>query len=62
MKPKEKLSQQLDHLQTVRQELFQLYTEATQETNKNAVLAAQLDVMGAIGKIKKILGIKEVSK
>ena len=47
----------LEVLQQVRTDLFQLYTESKVERNKDAVLQAQLNVMQAMGKIKKILGI-----
>lgn len=62
IKPSQQLLNNLEQLDTVRKNLFELYKVATLDRNKEAVLAAQLDVMAAIGKIKKMLGIKEGGK
>lgn len=47
----------LETLQKIREDLFQLYSEAKVDRNKEAVLSVQLDTMRAMAKIKKILGI-----
>lgn len=47
----------LETLQKIREDLFQLHSEAKVDRNKEAVLSVQLDTMRAMAKIKKILGI-----
>ena len=57
--PKQRLLDILNNLQEQRLQLFQLYLEAKVEANKRDVLDTQLQVMIGIGKIKKLLGIKD---
>lgn len=56
--PSQRLLKHLETLQSVRTDLFELQEKAKQMSNKEAVLQAQLNIMQAIGKIKKILKIK----
>lgn len=57
MRPSERLEQHLKDLQRIREDLFQLHMEAELVRNKDAMLNIQLEVMHAIGKLKKFLKI-----
>lgn len=57
MNPKDRVLKQISILESSRHELFSLYSQATIEKNKSAVLSAQLNVMIAMSKLKNLLGI-----
>lgn len=57
MNPTTRLRKHLNSLQDIREDLMKLYSEATLDRNKSAVLYIELEVAHAIGKMKKFLKI-----